>query len=126
LKDLRLTDAAWNALAVPIGLAFFFHSTPAGRVVAMYPSPAGPMESLLGLGAWEDLERENSVLRRIEPDVEGLLVNRVDAARDYYRAPIDHCFRLVGLIRTQWRGLSGGAAVWRQIEDFFSDLKRRA
>ncbi len=33
-----------------------------GRVVAYYPSPAGPTESLLELDAWSELERANPVL----------------------------------------------------------------
>ena len=45
---------------------------------------------------------------------------------DYYRAPIDECYKLVGTIRTHWRGISGGAEVWMQIVAFFDDLKRRA
>ena len=43
--ELQLTDAQWDGLFIPINMAFFFHSTPAGRIVALYPSPAGPMES---------------------------------------------------------------------------------
>src|SRR5689334_1378864 len=38
LPHFRLTDAQWEGLHVPISLAFFFHSSPAGRVVALYPS----------------------------------------------------------------------------------------
>ena len=45
-----------------------------------------------------------------EPDVEALLVNRVGAVREYFIVPIDECYKLVGLIRLHWRGLSGGAS----------------
>jgi hypothetical protein len=55
LPDLRLDDAQWESFRIPIGLAFFFRSTPAGRVLALYPSPAGTTESLLPLHAREDL-----------------------------------------------------------------------
>jgi hypothetical protein len=126
LKEFRLTDAAWNSLGIPIGLAFLFPSTPAGKMVALYPSPAGATESQLGLDAWEDLVRENPILREMEPDVEALLVNRVDGARDQYLAPIDECYRLVGLIRMHWKGLSGGREVWEHLGRFFADLNRRA
>jgi hypothetical protein len=126
LSDFRLGDEQWEALHLPINLAFFFRSTRAGRVVAVYPSPAGGTESLLELEAWHQLEEDNPVLRELEPDVESLLVNRVRTAREYYRAPIDVCYRLVGLIRANWRGLSGGAAVWEEIGSFFADLKRRS
>src|SRR5690349_15825385 len=40
LPDFKMTDAQWDALALPIDLVFLFYSTPEGKVVAMYPSPA--------------------------------------------------------------------------------------
>ena len=46
--------------------------------------------------------------------------------REYYRAPIDRCFALAGLIRTHWRGLSGGSAVWDNIEQYFARLRSEA
>jgi hypothetical protein len=126
LPDFRLTDAQWEELHLPINLAFFFHSSPTGRIVAVYPSPAGATESLLPLEAWHALEEENPLLRELEPDVEALLVNRVGSARDHYRVPIDECYKLVGLIRTNWRGLSGGTEVWEVIGRFFGSLKERS
>jgi hypothetical protein len=126
LGDFRLDEEQWDELHLPINLAFFFYSTRARRVVAIYPSPAGGTESLLSLDAWRQLEADNPVLRELEPDVEALLVNRVRTARDHYRAPIDVCYRLVGLIRANWRGLSGGAQVWEEIGSFFADLQGRS
>jgi hypothetical protein len=126
LLDFRLSDVTWEGLQVPINLAFFMHSTSAGRVVAFYPSPAGATESLVTLEAWQELMDDNPILGDLEPDVEALLVNRVGTAREYYRAGIDECYRLVGLIRTHWRGLSGGPAVWEEISRFFADLKGRS
>src|SRR5262245_14308650 len=49
LRDFRMTDAQWEGLLIPIQLAFFFHSSPAGKVIGLYPSPAGPTESSLDL-----------------------------------------------------------------------------
>jgi hypothetical protein len=126
LDDLRLSDAQWDDLRLPIQLAFFLHSTPAGRVVAVYPSPAGATESLLSLEAWDSLVADNPALGDLAPDVEALLVNRVDRASEAYRVSIDECYKLVGLIRTRWRGLSGGADVWEEIGRFFADLRRRS
>ena len=40
LDGLAISDAQWEALRLPIDLAFFYHSTPQARVVASYPSPA--------------------------------------------------------------------------------------
>jgi hypothetical protein len=126
LPDFRLTDEAWERLQLPINLAFFLYSTPAGRVVALYPSPAGATESLVTVEAWQELAEENSVLRDLEPDVEALLVNRVGEARECYLVGIDECYKLAGLIRTHWRGLSGGPAVWDEIGRFFAGLRERS
>ena len=123
LTDFRMTDAQWEGLLIPINLAFFCANSSAGKVVALYPSPAGATESLLPMETWQGLVDENPVLRELEPDVEALLVNRVGEARDYYRVPIDECYKLVGLIRANWRGLSGGAEVWAEIGRFFTRLK---
>src|ERR1700730_2809146 len=131
LRDFRLTDGQWDGLMVPIEMAFFFQSTPHGKVIALYPSPAGPTESLLSLETWGDIEQANPVLRDMEADVTALLVNRVGYVRgsssaEYYLVPIDECYKLVGLIRTHWRGLSGGTEVWLELGAFFAALKNRA
>jgi hypothetical protein len=126
LPDFRLTDEEWEALHLPINLAFFLHSSPAGRVVAFYPSPAGAMESLVSLEAWADLTAANPILRELEPDVEALLVNRVGETREVYRVGVDLCYHLAGLIRLHWRGLAGGQAVWEEIGRFFAGLKERS
>jgi hypothetical protein len=126
LPEFRMSDASWDELRLPINLAFFVHSTPHGRVVAMYPSPAGATESMLDLAAWEQLATDNPPVREMQPDVEALLVNRIGAAREHFIVPIDECYRLVGLIRSKWRGLSGGSEVWQAIGGFFELLRRRA
>jgi hypothetical protein len=126
LADFRLTDAAWDGLGIPIDLAFFLQSTPAEGVIALYPSPAGVTESLVSSGSWEALVEDNPALRDLEPDVEALLVNRVAGVRECYRAGIDECYKLVGLIRTRWRGLSGGHEVWEAIREHFAGLKGRS
>ncbi|MBO0725618.1 MAG: hypothetical protein J2P52_08465 [Blastocatellia bacterium] len=129
LPDFRLTDAQWEGLLIPIRLAFIFHNSSTGGVVALYPSPAGPTESPFDQAAWDDIAQDNPALNRMSPDVEGLLVNRTrraGGADEYFIAPIDECFKLAGLIRANWRGLSGGAEVWKEIDWFFSDLKARS
>ena len=124
--DLELSDLAWEELRLPVEMAYFFRSSAAGRVQAFYPSPMGPTESLLGLEAWARLEADNPLLATLAPDTEALLVNRVRGARQHWIVPIDECYALVGLIRVHWRGLTGGAEVWRQIAVFLEELDGRA
>ncbi len=126
LADFVLDDMMWQSFRIPVELAFFFHSTPAGRVVAFYPAPAGATESLLELEAWEQVSAANPVLEHLEPDVEALLVDRTRDARDHWLVPVDRCYELVGLIRTYWKGFGGGPEVWEQIEAFFNRLRRES
>lgn len=126
LEDFQMSDDQWENLRIPVGMAFLFYSTPTEQVTAFYPSPAGATESLLTLEAWTELERSNPALQGMKRDVEALLVNRARGARQYFLVPIDECYRLVALIRTHWKGVSGGQAVWSEISQFFEALKRRS
>ncbi len=126
LTNFCLTDVQWEGLGLPINLAFFMHSTPAGRIVALYPSPAGATEALPPPDAWESLMEDNPCLRDLGADVEALLVNRLGPESEHYRVGVDVCYALVGLVRTHWRGLSGGSVVWSEIGRFFENLKKRS
>jgi hypothetical protein len=123
LDEFRMTDGLWEALQIPIGVAFFYYSGDAGRVVARYPGAAGAAESLLDLNAWAPLAAANPVLHELEPEVEALLVNRLDGAREYYRVPIDRCYLLTALIRRHWRGFSGGSEARSAMTEFFDWLR---
>jgi hypothetical protein len=126
LENFEMTDVDWDSLMIPIAMAFFFYSAPIEKMMALYPSPAGATESLLSLDAWEQIVQNNPVLSKMEPDIEALLVNRVSQVHEYYIAPMDQCYKLVGLIRGHWRGLSGGSEVWDKIGEFFAALKERS
>ena len=126
LSNFHLTDAQWEGLMIPINMAFFFQSSATGKVIVLYPSPAGATESLLDFESWQEIVASNPVLQDMEPDTEALLVNRVQKASDHFIVPIDECYRLVGLIRTKWKGLAGGAEVWEAINNFFAELRERA
>ena len=119
LADFQLSDTQWDALRLPIGLAFFLRT--ASRVTAFYPGPAGATESLVPLDAWEEIARLNAL--ELQRDVEALLVSHVGAAREHYLVSVDQCYRLVGILRRSWRGFSGGEEVWERIGQFFSELR---
>lgn len=165
LKNFQMTDHEWAILQIPIELAFFFHSTAQERIVALYPSPAGAMESQISAEAWAGVVKRNPLLVEMPGDVMALLACRVrlpgasklavlappptrspqqdreadialdsgesqsaavEAGAEYYLAPIDQCYRLVGLMRTHWRGFSGGGEVWNRIATFFAALRQRS
>lgn len=131
IQGFHVTDQLWEDLAIPINMAYFYRDSVAGRAKASYPSPAGAVESLLALDAWQELVTANPILKTIEPDVEGLLVNRLgppsgSAVAEHFLLPIDECYKLVGLIRTHWRGLAGGTEVWKELGQHFGELRQRA
>lgn len=126
LLDFQMTDEQWNELMLPVKMVYMFRSSEAGRAMAFYPGPAGAIESLLDAEQWQALLAANPLLAEMEPDVEALLINRLGEEHAYYLVPIDVCYSLVGLLRTSWKGLSGGKEVWEAITDFFAGLQARA
>jgi hypothetical protein len=126
LGDLALEDLQWEALSIPIGLAFLFFNSASQRMTAMYPSPGGAIESLLSLDAWNQIASRSPRLQTMQPDVEALLVNRVTSPYEYYLAPIDRCYELTGLVRKQWSGFSASEELWREVGRFFAGLRDEA
>ncbi|MGZ4183468.1 MAG: DUF5947 family protein [Solirubrobacteraceae bacterium] len=126
LPDLDVPDDIWANFQIPIGLAFFMHSTVTACVVAMYPSPAGATESELHFETWRRMVELNPVLDDLEPDIEGLIVNRLTEPPVYAVAPIDRCYALTGAIKLTWEGISGGTGVGEAVSRFFDELRREA
>jgi uncharacterized protein DUF5947 len=126
LSDFRLSEEVWSSLAIPIGLVFIYISSVADQILAIHPSPAGIIESALDKKAWETLIMDNPVLRTLSPDVEALLINRMNGAREYFWVPIDQCYRLTGVVRKHWRGFSGGNEAWLQIGEVLDRLKEHS
>lgn len=125
LEDFAFSDADWDAMTLPIDMAFFVRGHH-DESAALYPSPAGVMQSMIELPAWPQLTRSHSVIASVEPEVETLLVNRIGDQSAYFIVPLDTAYLLVGLIRIKWRGLSGGAEVWQAIAEFFAGLEARS
>lgn len=122
LDGFELDDVLWAGLGIPVDLAFLVHSSASERVTAFYPNPMGMMQSTLDPETWQELETTNPVLSGMDSDVEALMVNRLGGARQHWLLPVDDCYRLVALVRTHWRGFTGGTEVWQHVERFFEDL----
>ena len=126
LENVEFPNELWAAFQLPIGLAFFFRSTGVNAVVALYPSPAGATESELHLESWEKLVGLNPILENLESDSEALVVNRMGEAHQHAIVPIDECYRLVGLIKSTWEGISGGSAIEKSVPKFFEYVRHKA
>lgn len=117
-------DMHWEALQIPIGLAFFFFNSETQRVNAFYPGPGGATESLLPMDSWERFAREEPRLHDLRPDVEAILVyRRKGGDNEAYLVPIDVCYELAGIVRTTWRGFDGGEEAHHRIEEFFAHVR---
>ena len=124
-----LDRRAWEALQIPVGLAFFFHNSALNRTVAFYPGPAGATESELDLQAWNDIRTADPRVDSIAPDTEALLVRVPDddtASPHAYLVPIDACYEFVGRLRMMWRGFDGGQEAHNYIDEFFDQVDSRS
>jgi Family of unknown function (DUF5947) len=126
LPDLQLPDDMWASFQIPIGLAFFMRSTVTECIVALYPSPVGATESELHFESWGRMVELNPVVDEMEPDIEGLIINRLSDPPVYAIAPIDRCYALTGAIKASWEGISGGAGIEGAVTSFFEDLRGAA
>jgi uncharacterized protein DUF5947 len=126
--DVDLTANQWDALQIPVSVAFFFVNSTIDRVAAFYPSPAGATESLLSLDVWDDVVDANPELATLLPDVEAILVRTDRETREIevYLVPIDACYELVGHLRRLWQGFDGGAEAQEALELFFYGVRDRA
>jgi len=126
LKNFQLSDALWESLLIPNGIAFFVYHSARNQVIALYPSPAGAVEAMLTPASWKGLVWDNPLLRGMEADTEALLVNRVGPMREHYLVSINQCYCLGETVRQNWRGLSGGKEVWDAVREFFVSLREMA
>jgi Family of unknown function (DUF5947) len=144
-SDFELDRRAWEALQIPVGLAFFFHNSDMDKTVAFYPGPAGATESELDLDAWSTISGADSrpghspvaplALTMLADDVEALLIRvpdrehadpELNAPAECYLVPIDACYEFVGRLRMLWRGFDGGHEVREFVDEFFERIKARS
>ncbi|MCV7074782.1 DUF5947 family protein [Mycobacterium szulgai] len=129
LRDFALDRRGWEALQIPVGVAFFFTNSALQRTVAFYPGPAGATESELDLDAWNAIAADPRVAL-LADDVEALLIRVPEddesAQPQTYLVPIDACYEFVGRLRMLWRGFDGGQQAREFIDGFFAQIAARA
>lgn len=123
--DFKMSAAQWDTMGIPVNLAFLFYQSDQGRYVAFYPSPGGATESLLDLAAWDEVVAGDPRLQELSPDVEAVLLRRLDDGFECHLVPIDACYELVGIVRQYWEGFAGGEDVWQRIDAFFAGIQER-
>ncbi len=124
-----LSVADWDALEIPVGLAFFLRSSADGGITAFYPSPAGATECRLDLEAWDRIAASHPLMGAAAADVEAILISRGPPGADRvecFLVPIDACYELAGRMRLQWRGFDGGAEARQSIAGFLDGVRARS
>ncbi len=127
--DFALDRRNWEALQIPVGVAFFFTNSALGRTVAFYPGPAGACESELELDMWDTIAGADSRVGLLADDVEALLVRVPEDGSGQprtYLVPIDACYEFIGRLRMLWRGFDGGQEARDFIDGFFAQIAGRA
>ena len=94
-------------------VCFYIASSRYG-IAGFYPGPGGAIGSELPVPDWP-------ALRRLQPDVEALIVRGGTA----FITPVSAAYELTGLIRGAWTGFTGGDAM-RVVDQFFDRLGRLA
>jgi hypothetical protein len=120
-----LSVAEWDALEIPVGLAFFLRSSGDDAVTAFYPSPAGATECRLDLQAWSRIAAARPMIGAAEADVEAILISRGTDGVECFLVPVDACYELAGRMRLHWRGFDGGAEARQSITDFLDGVRAR-
>jgi hypothetical protein len=125
--DFALDRRAWEAMQIPVGVAFFFTNSGLGRTVAFYPGPAGACESELDLDMWNSIRAADRRADLLADDVEALLVRVPETGSPQtFLVPIDACYEFVGRLRTLWHGFDGGQEARDFIDEFFARIAARA
>ena len=125
-----LSVADWDALEIPVGLAFFLRSSQDGEITGFYPSPAGATECRLDLQAWDRVAASHPLMGAAAPDVEAILISReapgADGGVECFLVPVDACYELAGRMRLHWRGFDGGAEARESIGSFLENVRARS
>jgi hypothetical protein len=127
--DFALDRRRWEALQIPVGLAFFFRNSALDRMVAFYPGPAGATESELDMEVWNEICAADPRVDMLADDTEALLVRVPEDGSEppqCHLLPIDACYEFVGRLRMLWRGFDGGQDVRTYMDEFFGVIGDRS
>jgi hypothetical protein len=126
LRTETLDGPQWEALQIPIGLAFFFYRGDTNQINAFYPGPGGATESQLSLEAWETIAGSDPAIAQLRPDIEAALIDRRRGETPQgYVVPIDICYELAGIVRKHWQGFDGGLELRHELGNFFARVRER-
>jgi hypothetical protein len=116
--------AGWQALGIPVGLAFVQRSR--DRVVIGFPGPAGIADAELSPEQWASIGRATPLADELADDVEALLVHATHSNLAIRIVPITAAYDLAARVRRAWRGFTGGDEVERELASFFAEIDRGA
>ncbi len=123
------TAGDWEALQIPVGLAFFFRNSSLDRTVAFYPGPAGATESELDLDAWNGIRAADPAGRhagRRHRSVAGAGARRRYSDRpSAIWCPSTPATSSSARLRMLWHGFDGGQHVREFIDEFFDHIASR-
>ena len=123
--EIDFDDAAWTKLGIPIGLAYFQIRAPDQWLVG-YPSPAGAVMASVEEEARNVLLMANTLVESLQREVEALVINRTSTEHQAFIVPLDRCYQLIGIIRQNWEGWTGGPRINKQVDLYFDQLEEAA
>ena len=126
--DLELSHGEWDALQIPVSVAFFFLNSSIDRVAAFYPGPpAQRNHSCRWTRGTSSRWRTPSWPRSSRTSRRSWCgPTRGAPSTECFLVPIDACYELVGRLRTLWRGFDGGREANEALEEFFAGIRARA
>ena len=126
--NFEMTDGQWESLMIPINWPSSF--APASRTERSRSIPARRARLNRCCRSTHGQRSSRAIRVCIHSSPTSRLCSSIAYGHahgltraEYYIAPIDECYKLVGLIRTNWKGLSGGTEVWDEVGRFFAELR---
>jgi hypothetical protein len=117
-----IKSGRWDALRIPVALAFLVHRSLHDEYVAYYPSPNGPLVEELTRDQWADMMGGEHLLESLQSDVEALLVDARGVTPAGYIVPITTYFDFDRRLGDDWRGYDGGLQAAGVVDAFVMSL----